>query len=752
MGKIFSKPVSSVSSAQHASESHNTPVMLTEPSMQGDAPFEATLDHQAADPHRNRTIDNIEPHGSASGHYLERMPTNPPFNEHEQDATTWGRSGDSPVSPKLNTKGLQGGYSPRFSIDSTPCELHPDTRKKVFRRSWFGEKRAVQVVCEDLCQILERAAIALPWSEENEKLFSPSSWITEPFEVIVHNRSEIVKHHSELDDGDAKKHLGWFLERLEAHQPGLWQKQDEILSGSCRQVLFEHLWLLYPPGSTVFSIDDSAWRAYIIERTETVTLEHAAILQIHVCYLDFDGTGRRLIPHRTVIEVTSYTSERKMSALRLKPEWYIERTTPLIVANLVKRGNEYSGLGGKPHYREYEGDAWPKASHDSKTKVIVDYSTSSKYTAAGDTARNQDGMSSCPVCIGESLGLFSYSEHADDDPQICVNGVSHSTHWSKASQELHIGDKALLFCPPRLWAFSLNFKTWKSVSHEELHVVESQNTSFEQDLCMKQSRKQSLRHIVSGYMKDTEDVKLISSKETVGRKGRGLNILLSGSSGTGKTWTAECLSEKFNVPLYSMTCGDLGVHSGVLDQKLQETFTRAKNWNSMVLLDDADIYVYERDIYSLNRNALLPIFLRHLEYSDCLTFISISQFEPVDAAFASRIHVGVPFPKFDFGTQQEVWHLVIDRLPHDYLEKDELQYFITHELGELDSGGYREMNGRQIRNCIDVALVLARNEASSKLQHHHIVRILKLGKDFKDHVLQVANESTEFRARNFFID
>ncbi|KAH8199793.1 hypothetical protein TruAng_006016 [Truncatella angustata] len=666
MGKIFSKPVSSVSSAQHASESHNTPVMLTEPSMQGDAPFEATLDHQAADPHRNRTIDNIEPHGSASGHYLERMPTNPPFNEHEQDATTWGRSGDSP---------LQGGYSPRFSIDSTPCELHPDTRKKVFRRSWFGEKRAVQVVCEDLCQILERAAIALPWSEENEKLFSPSSWITEPFEVIVHNRSEIVKHHSELDDGDAKKHLGWFLERLEAHQPGLWQKQDEILSGSCRQVLFEHLWLLYPPGSTVFSIDDSAWRAYIIERTETVTLEHAAILQIHVCYLDFDGTGRRLIPHRTVIEVTSYTSERKMSALRLKPEWYIERTTPLIVANLVKRGNEYSGLGGKPHYREYEGDAWPKASHDSKTKVIVDYSTSSKYTAAGDTARNQDGMSSCPVCIGESLGLFSYSEHADDDPQICVNGVSHSTHWSKASQELHIGDKALLFCPPRLWAFSLNFKTWKSVSHEELHVVESQNTSFEQDLCMKQSRKQSLRHIVSGYMKDTEDVKLISSKETVGRKGRGLNILLSGSSGTGKTWTA-----------------------------------------------------------------------------DCLTFISISQFEPVDAAFASRIHVGVPFPKFDFGTQQEVWHLVIDRLPHDYLEKDELQYFITHELGELDSGGYREMNGRQIRNCIDVALVLARNEASSKLQHHHIVRILKLGKDFKDHVLQVANESTEFRARNFFID
>ncbi|KAK6077366.1 ATPase [Seiridium cupressi] len=715
MGKIFSKPVSSVAPAQQASGNHSTPAMLTEPSIQGDAPFEATLDRQVADQHRNRMLDNIEPRRPASGHHLEVMPRNSPFDEHAQDAKTWARSGDSPS---------QGGYNSRFSLNSTPCEFHPDTRRKVFRSSWFGEKRAVQVVCEDLCQILQRAATALPWGEENEKLFSPSSWITEPFEVIVHNRSEIVKHHSELKNGDAKKHLGWFLERLGAHQPG----------------------------STVFSIDDGAWRAYIIERSETVISENAAVLQIHACYLDFDWTGRRLLPHRTMVEVTSYTSERKMSALKLKPEWYIEQTTPLIVANLIQRGNEYFGLRGEPHYREYEGDAWPKTSHDSKARVIVDYSTSSKYIATGDTPSNRDGMSSCSVCIGESLGMFSYSGHADEDTYICVNGVSHSSHLSEASHELHTGEKALLFCPPRLWAFSLKYKTWRSVSHDDLSVVESQNTSFEQDLCMKLSRKQSLKQIVSGYIKDTEDVKLIGSKETFGRKGRGLNILLSGSSGTGKTWAAECLSEKFDVPLYSMTCGDLGVNPGVLDQKLQETFTRAKNWNSMVLLDDADIYVYERDVYNLERNALLPIFLRHLEYSDCLTFISVSRIGTVDPAVVTRIHVGVPFPNFDFGTQQKIWHRVIERLPHDYVERDEMQDFITHQLGELDSGRYREMNGRQIRNCIDVALILARNEGSSKMQHRHVERVLELGKDFKDHVLHVATESTEFKARNLFID
>lgn len=258
----------------------------------------------------------------------------------------------------------QRGSSRGLLPDLTPCELHPDTRKKVFRSRWFEEKLAVQVVCEDLRQALQQAVANLPWSEVSKKLFSPSSWITEPFEVIVHNKSMILQHHLELEDGDAKKHLEWFLERLEAHQPGLWQKQDELLSGSCQQVLFKHLWLLYPPGSTVFSIDDGAWRAYVIDRSETVVRGNAALLHIHAYFLDFDETGQRLIPHRAMIEVTPYASERQVSALRWKPEWFIEQTARLVLTKLVEQGNEYFSYGGKPSYKEYDGDAWTNTSHD----------------------------------------------------------------------------------------------------------------------------------------------------------------------------------------------------------------------------------------------------------------------------------------------------------------------------------------------------------------------------------------------------
>lgn len=205
-----------------------------------------------------------------------------------------------------------------------------------------------------------------------------------------------------------------------------------------------------------------------------------------------------------------------------------------------------------------------------------------------------------------------------------------------------------------------------------------------------------------------------------------------------------------------MTCGDLGVQPGLLDQKLQETFTRAANWNTMVLLDDVDTYVYKRDDCELIRNALLPIFLRHLEYSDCLTFVSMSHLGHVDPSFFSRIQIRIGFPNFDFGTQQKIWHRVMSHLPIDYLDKDELQHFINRELGELDNGWYKEMNGSQIRNCIDVALVLARNEASSssayKLQSHHIIRILKLGRDFQDYVSQQATETREHVRQTLFMN
>lgn len=43
-------------------------------------------------------------------------------------------------------------------------------------------------------------------------------------------------------------------------------------------------------------------------------------------------------------------------------------------------------------------------------------------------------------------------------------------------------------------------------------------------------------------------------------KGKGMILLLSGPPGVGKTLTAEAVSEKMKLPLFSMSAGDLGGH------------------------------------------------------------------------------------------------------------------------------------------------------------------------------------------------
>lgn len=93
-------------------------------------------------------------------------------------------------------------------------------------------------------------------------------------------------------------------------------------------------------------------------------------------------------------------------------------------------------------------------------------------------------------------------------------------------------------------------------------------------------------------------------------------------TGTGKTLTAECVAEYQKRPLYAISCGDLGTDPERLEVKLKEVFNYAVAWKAILLLDEADIFLQERSIDDVNRNALVSIFLRELEYYDGILFVS----------------------------------------------------------------------------------------------------------------------------------
>lgn len=97
-------------------------------------------------------------------------------------------------------------------------------------------------------------------------------------------------------------------------------------------------------------------------------------------------------------------------------------------------------------------------------------------------------------------------------------------------------------------------------------------------------------------------------------KGKGVIILLHGVPGVGKTATAECVAASQGRPLLPITCGDLGLKPKEVEATLQTAFQLAQSWDCVMLLDEADIFLAQRTNQDVERNALVSVFLRILEY------------------------------------------------------------------------------------------------------------------------------------------
>ena len=78
-----------------------------------------------------------------------------------------------------------------------------------------------------------------------------------------------------------------------------------------------------------------------------------------------------------------------------------------------------------------------------------------------------------------------------------------------------------------------------------------------------------------------------------------------GPPGVGKTLTAECIADLYERPLFSVTSGDLGTNPEDIEAKLHQIFDYAVKWNAVLLLDEADVFLAERNLEDLDRNALV---------------------------------------------------------------------------------------------------------------------------------------------------
>ncbi|KAK3176163.1 hypothetical protein OEA41_007486 [Lepraria neglecta] len=159
------------------------------------------------------------------------------------------------------------------------------------------------------------------------------------------------------------------------------------------------------------------------------------------------------------------------------------------------------------------------------------------------------------------------------------------SHWN--NQSYAISDKQALLAPALVRGFALHAKKWAFFLVDNIADIEWTADTFsrlEVDIKVKQVIQAMISsHNHKGQTINGQFVDIISGK------GRGLVFLLSGSSGLGKTLTA----------------GELRTDVVQTDQKLRAIFARAKAWNEIFLLDEADIFHAKRDHADLERNGLV---------------------------------------------------------------------------------------------------------------------------------------------------
>lgn len=146
-----------------------------------------------------------------------------------------------------------------------------------------------------------------------------------------------------------------------------------------------------------------------------------------------------------------------------------------------------------------------------------------------------------------------------------------------------------------------------------------------------------------------------------------------------------------------MTCSDIGVKPENIEANLLSWFKAAENWGAIMLIDEADIYMEQRQVQDIERNHLVAGFLRALEYYKGILFLTTNRVGTFDEAFMSRIHIQIHYPEFEDEERDRLWNAFFQKLEDDRettmrITQSAKDYVQSQELRAL------KWNGREIRN------------------------------------------------------
>ncbi|XDG06063.1 hypothetical protein ABKA04_005678 [Annulohypoxylon sp. FPYF3050] len=528
--------------------------------------------------------------------------------------------------------------------------------------------------------------------------------LSAPYPFIYHAMRDNLDDFLETLDDKAQRQFQALLGYVDKEYADEYRIVDEMTSRGKITHAFIHY--LFKPGDIVVKLSDQDSQGYLCKEwlgneqssTETKVKKSSKRSTIKTYPLScwnwtFDGMfSRQNVDLQLALDIKNQ-SERNIDDLEIRPLKYVNDRT---VSRLERRG-EWIWKCRVRHVVSYDD-----------THTGLQNSTQERYM------------------IDMMMYRELHQSNGDND-QRRFNSIDEL--GPEILKEDNPPDKLKYLMPMMIKGYNLKRKKWVDLRADSIREVVWNTRAFE-SLEIGRTAKKTIQALISNQIESEKSTDLISGK------GNGLILLLHGGPGTGKTLTAESMAEIAGKPLYPVTCGDIGTEPEAVETYLESVLHIGKTWGCVVLLDEADVFLEQRDLNDLRRNALVSVFLRVLEYYDGILVLTSNRVGTFDEAFKSRIQLAVHYDNLTTNQRRKIWGNFIQRL--EELGEEGIDFVdLRHHIPQLAENN---INGREIRNVITIARQYARwergqpNQSNDKLDYEMMKGVLETTKKFDQYI------------------
>lgn len=411
-----------------------------------------------------------------------------------------------------------------------------------------------------------------------------------PFEPFMHRWTGLERAVLEEPDRETKEHLMLLWKVLDNEFEETIKRTKDLVANGVMD--YTALWTVFEPGTMVFTLINGQERVLRLRNG----CYSCGSYQLCCDFVQWDGERFGLAS--TTLLICQFRGTTPIIDLEAFPLAYHPKRGEL-ESCLKTRGRTFETHCGY-QYRAYTGLALDNddCKYNVNSRVIID-------TAA--------------------FNLFNpnRSVRVTELPKIAKPDITPVG----AKQARRLSDVELLLCTDMFRAYSLSDKRWFRIFVDNVTDIVWDDKAF-QSLVLPEDQKELILAFADSQVKMDHQF-----DDVIRGKGKGIIILLSSPPGVGKTLTAESVAEEMRTPLYMLSAGDLGTAPGEVESALTKILSMTTKWKAVLLLDEADVFLEARSTHDLERNKLISIFLRILEYYQGFFFLTTNRVDNIDAAF-----------------------------------------------------------------------------------------------------------------------